>query len=461
MALLGSACSSSSSGEASSPDSGSAASGDTGGALQGDSSAVTGLDSGGEGTTDGNVIQPGVDSGAVQPGIDGSVVDSGGGGVEAGAAADAGPEAGKDAAGTDAGPGAGNDASPVADAAAKDASGTDAGSSNPFDCKFAWGEPVPSGSLSSDTWLQFMTNWAGYEIAANGSITTFDNGGFIKQVEPTNLIPVYYTYLIGYYGHANNLPDQNCCGSSCVTCTASQPNLATGAAYLLLSDPTGANAPCASTTTFCSKNLIVQAYAYYAQQTYAVWKTKPFVWLMEGDFIQYSTESGSQVASLTSTTGAAAGLSYSQLGQLAALITTAIKSNMPNAIVAFDDSAWVSDKDRPLYWQGLAQAGTNFDMVWTTGVGNNPPFLNSGQKASDSDGMTGTYSWLNTNTGKKILVDESAGASEQADTWSNQTAATLNSLIADGVVAVNVNGAPSTYQANVTALEPKLNSTCP
>jgi hypothetical protein len=49
----------------------------------------------------------------------------------------------------------------------------------------------------------------------------------------------------------------------------------------------------------------------------------------------------------------------------------------------------------------------------------------------------------------------------QADTWSNQTAATLNSLIADGVVAVNVNGAPSTYQANVTALEPKLNSTCP
>jgi hypothetical protein len=275
------------------------------------------------------------------------------------------------------------------------------------------------------------------------------------------LIPVYYTYLIGYYGHANNLPDQNCCGTSCVTCTASQPNLATGAAYLLLGDPTGANAPCNSTTTFCSANLIVQAYAYYAQQTYAVWKTKPFVWLMEGDFIQYSTEAGSQVASLTSTTGAAAGLSYAQLGQLAALITTAIKSNMPNAIVAFDDSPWISDTVRPLYWQGIAEAGTTFDMVWTTGVGNNPPFLNAGEKASSSDGKTGTYSWLHSNTGKKILVDESAGASQQSDTWSNQTAATLNSLIADGVIAVNVSDPPSTYQANVTALEPNLNSTCP
>jgi hypothetical protein len=60
-----------------------------------------------------------------------------------------------------------------------------------------------------------------------------------------------------------------------------------------------------------------------------------------------------------------------------------------------------------------------------------------------------------------ILVDESAGASQQADTWSDQSATTINSLIADGVIAVNVSGAPSTYQANVTALDPNLTSTCP
>jgi hypothetical protein len=53
-----------------------------------------------------------------------------------------------------------------------------------------------------------------------------------------------------------------------------------------------------------------------------------------------------------------------------------------------------------------------------------------------------------------------AGASQQADTWSNQSATTLDALIADGVVAINVSGAPSTYQANVTALRPQLDATC-
>ena len=444
------------------PDSGSSLSGDSGGSLQVDGGGGgTGLDGGsvvdgGASTSDASGVGTSTDGGVGQTSVDGSLV---GTGTDSGGAS----EAGVDSSPVEAGAEAGTDASSTEAEAGKDASGAEAGpsSASPFDCKFAWGEPVPSGSLSSYTWLQFMTNWAGSEIQANGSITTFDNGGFVSRVASTSLIPVYYTYLIGYYGHANNLPDQNCCGTGCTTCTATQPNLTTGAAYLLLSDPSGANAPCNSTTTFCSKNLIVQAYAYYAQQTYAVWKTKPFVWLMEGDFIQYSTESGTQVASLTSTTGAAAGLSYSQLGQLADLITTAIKSNMPNAIVAFDDSPWISDTDRPLYWQGIMQAGTNFDMVWTTGVGNNAPFLNAGQKATDYDGKTGTYSWLHSNTGKKILVDESAGSSQETDTWSDQSAATINALIADGVAAVNVSGAPSTYMANVTALEPKLNSTCP
>lgn len=307
-----------------------------------------------------------------------------------------------------------------------------------------------------------MTNWAGYEIQANGSITSFDNLGFVQSLAGTNITPAYYTYFIGYYGHANNLPDQNCCScgtNCCTTCSSTQPNLTTGVSYLLLGDPTGANAACNSTTTFCAKNLVVQAYAWYAAQTYKAWPTKPFVWLIEGDFIQYTDSS--QVASLTSTTGASAGLSYAQLGQLASLIASAIKTNMPNAVVAFDDSAWIDDTNRPLYWQAIAQANTNYDMVWTTGVGNNPPYLNAGQTSTSYDGKTGTYAWLHQTTGKKILVDESAGASQQSDTWSNQSAATLNALIADGVTAVNVSGAPSNYQSNVTALASKLASTCP
>jgi hypothetical protein len=132
-----------------------------------------------------------------------------------------------------------------------------------------------------------------------------------------------------------------------------------------------------------------------------------------------------------------------------------------NAVVAFDDSAWIDDTQRPLYWQGIMQARTDFDLVWTTGIGNAPPFVNAGETASTYNGKTGTYSWLHSTTGKKIVVDESAGASQQADTWSNQSAATLDALIADGVVAVNVSGAPSTYQSNVTVLQSHLGSTCP
>jgi hypothetical protein len=407
---------------------------------------------------------PGEDDSGVAAGAD---ADRGGGPADAGLGA-TGADVGGGGTGVDGNSGAvgtgGEGGAAPADGSVDGggAAGTEAGSSgpSPFDCQFAWGEPAPSGSLGAYTWLQFMTNWAGYEIQANGSIGTFANGGFLSQLQGSTLIPVYYAYLIGYYGHANSLPDQNCCGgSSCAKCTASQPNLATGAAYLLLGDPKGANAPCNSTTAFCAKNLIVQAYAYYAQQTQKAWPTKPLVWLIEGDFIQYAA--ASQVASLTSTSGASAGLSYAQLGQLAALIAAAIKSNMPNAVVAFDDSSWISDTERPLYWQGIMQAHADYDMVWTTGVGNNGPFVNAGETATAYNGMTGTYSWLHSYTGKKVLVDESAGASQQADTWSNQSAATIDALIADGVIAVNVSGAPSTYQGNVTALQPRLGSTCP
>ena len=100
-------------------------------------------------------------------------------------------------------------------------------------------------------------------------------------------------------------------------------------------------------------------------------------------------------------------------------------------------------------------------MVWTTGVGNNSPFVAAGTTSSSYNGKTGTYSWLHSFTGKKILVDESAGASQAGDTWSNQPASVLNAQVANGVIAVNVSAMPSNYQSNVVALASQLNSTCP
>jgi hypothetical protein len=202
------------------------------------------------------------------------------------------------------------------------------------------------------------------------------------------------------------------------------------------------NAACPS-GTICDQNLMVKAYAWYAAQTYAAYK-KPVIWLLEGDFIQYSVE------------GSSSGLSYAQLGQLAAQITLAIKCNDPPAVVAIDYSGWISASQLTSYIGGIntamAALGTSYDMIWTTGQG-----------SSASPG-TSTYANLHTVTGKTILVDESFGLSAQGDTWANQTAATINARIAGGVVAANITTAtPSYLQTNLTStLAPSaLNSTCP
>ncbi len=297
-------------------------------------------------------------------------------------------------------------------------------------CKFAWGEPSPATS----SWLQWVTNWMGQSIQANGDVTSCETCSWLTQLSSTNLIPAYYAYVIGFYGHVNGLPDGN---------QSSGPNLTTGGGALILG---AANAGCPS-GQICAQNKIVQAYAYYAKQSHAAWPTRPLIWLLEGDYVQYAGSSQSKP------------LTYDQLGQLAALITTAIKTNMPNAIVAMDQSSWNADDVTNSFWNAMKQA--DLDLVWTTGVGNNNGFLSTGTNASSYNGKTATYQYLHTLTGLKILVDESAGLSQQSDTWSNQSAATINARIAEGVIGINVSGAPSTYQSNVASLSPQLNSTCP
>lgn len=373
----------------------------------------------------------GTSTGGASPATGGSTTGTGGTGT-GGITAGTGGSAGHVATGTGGGaghPGAGGSTGVGGQPGAAGRAGV-----NPFGCKFAWGEPSPGGSPSSYGWLQFMSNWAGSSVQKDGSVTSCETCSWLGQLASTNIIPTYYAYIIGFYGHANGLPDGN---------QSSGPNLTTGGAALILG---AANAACPS-GQICAQNKLVQAYAYYAKQSHTAWPTKPLVWLLEGDFVQYAATSQSQP------------LTYVQLGQLAAQITSAIKTNMPNAVVAMDHSTWNSDDVTNSFWNAMKQA--NLDLVWTTGVGNANGFLSTGTTASSYNGKTCTYSYLHTLTGLNILVDESAGLSQAADTWSNQTAATINALIAEGVIGINVSGAPSNYQSNVQALAPQLSSTCP
>lgn len=295
---------------------------------------------------------------------------------------------------------------------------------HPFGCNFAWGIATPRGSPSSYAYLQFMSTWAGSNITAAGTFPSFSNGSWLTSLASTNIVPAYYAYIIGYYGHANGLPDQNT--------NPNGANLSTGGAALI--------------TANYSK--IISAYAWYAQQTYAVWKDRPLVWLLEGDMVQYAATSQS------------APLSYAALGQLTADITCAIKSNMPNAVVAIDHSSWNTDAVTNNYWGAMAVA--NYDMVWTTGLGDNNGFIPSNTSASSYNGKTATYAYLHTLTGRTILVDTSAGASSAGDSWSTSTAAQLDSRISEGVIAANITGTPPTgLQSNIAGLSLNAIPSCP
>ena len=297
----------------------------------------------------------------------------------------------------------------------------------PFGCNFAWGRQNPSGtgSLSSYNYLQSVAYWVESGIKADGTYSSCGGCSWLSsRVSGTNLIPVYYAYMIGYYGHMNGLPDQNTSPNSA--------NLATGGAALIKAN----------------RAKIITMYANYARDTYAVWKTKPLVWFLEGDFIQYTeTSQGSP-------------LTMAELGQLAADITCAIKSNMPNAVVAINHTTWNGDDETNNFWCEMKRA--DYDLVWTTGVGNNGNFIEAAGKAGYYNAATATYPYVHTLTGKTIAVDTSYGASAMSDSWSNQPAATLMNHISNGVIGINISSnPPSNYQSLISGLGTlRLPSSC-
>jgi hypothetical protein len=168
---------------------------------------------------------------------------------------------------------------------------------------------------------------------------------------------------------------------------------------------------------------------------------------LEGDFVEYAGSSESNPLTMT------------ELGQLAADITCAIKSNMPNAVVAIDHSVWNPDQTTKDFFN--AMKAVNYDMVWTTGVANNNGYISADTNSSGYNAATAKYSVLHQLTGKTILVDDGCGAETNED-WSKGSASLLNGLIASGAIAFTHCGRlESNYQSLITALEPQLSSTCP
>lgn len=319
--------------------------------------------------------------------------------------AGAGVAAGAGSSGASPSAGAANNAgaSGVAGAGSVGACGPTTPNLHPFGCKFAWGGAADGqSSLASFSYLQFMSYWVDSTISAAGTYTTCNGCSWLtSQVKSTALIPAYYAYIIGFLAHANGIVDGNQDGGK---------KLTTDGAALVKAN----------------RAAIVAAYAWYAKETFKVWPTKPLVWLLEGDFVQLQDSAQSSP------------LTMAEVGALAADITCAIKANMPNAVVAIDQSSWNSDDVTNSYWAAMKNA--NYDLVWTTGVGNNQGYIEAAASDTYYNHATAKYSYLKQLTGRSVLVDTSAGASAAADSWSSASLSDLNSRIAEGVIGVNISG---------------------
>ncbi len=302
---------------------------------------------------------------------------------------------------------------------------------DPFNCKFAWGA---ASSGTNYSYLNFVSTWVGDET--NGGLSSWSATGtnsgqasqsacgdcaLVKTVSSTSSMVVFYTYFIGYQACKQ--------GKYCDCNTSSPPNLCTNGSQWIRDN----------------RATIVNAYGQYAKAVYANSPSKPVIWWLEGDFVQYTVGGG------TTQTNP---LSYAEAGQLARDITCAIKSNEPNAIVAMNHSPWNSDAVSQGFW--AAQPTDVLDLIWVQGPGDSDTLTNSGTY----NATTANYNWLHTFTGKKIMVETSFAGSGAADRWSTTTAANINARIANGVIGVHVNSPASNYQTAFTALNPGLSSTC-
>ncbi len=267
--------------------------------------------------------------------------------------------------------------------------------SNPFGCTLAWGNNADSSGqrTSYAAYLEFVSSWV---------LET--EPGLAAAIASTDAMPVYYGYIIGDTGHDHGLPDCNLGGP---------PNLCTDGAQMIRDN----------------EDEIIAKYAAAAKASHDASPNKPAIWLLEGDFIQYheSTQTGGQGP-----------LSYEELGQITADITCAIKANQPNAVVAMNHTTWNGDDETDDFWAAMPLE--ILDMVWTTGVGNNDGYMRSDGNSGSYNAKTARYDYVATLTGKKIFVDESFGASREADSWVTQSASTLADRVAEGVIAVNLTG---------------------
>lgn len=306
-----------------------------------------------------------------------------------------------------------------------------------FGCQFAWGAPYyelyPGADGKPDaSYLSFVSAWAGQEPngglsvwSADASVTNPGTGDscwvceMVEDLAGTDVVPVFYTYVIG---------GQACAQAGYCDCnTSTGDTLCTrGAEWITANRPQ-----------------IVNAYAQYAKLLATRFPDQPMVWWLEGDYHQYA-EVTTQSQPLT----------YAEAGALIRDITTAIKTNQPQALVGLNHAPWITDAQAQQFWSNMPN--DVLDLIWVQGAGDSDKFPNSWTEG------TSNYTWLHDKTGLPIMAETSYGA---PDRWTTASVADVNARIASGVVSVLINfpkaawSSAADFTTKTQALS-SLNPTC-
>jgi Stigma-specific protein, Stig1 len=285
---------------------------------------------------------------------------------------------------------------------------------NPLGCGFGWGSN-PAGAIPN--YLSFASKWVGYEPDPT---TRCDGCTWLQSYGNLNVVPMYIAYFTAY--HANIEAGLGDCNLDF------NGNLCSGGAQYIRDN----------------RRRLIAMYESYAQRSYAAYPRRPVIWVLEPDFSQYAEgQSGNP-------------LSMTELGAFASEIICAIKTNMPNAVIAINHSPWLTGDQVRSFWGAMPL--DLVDLIHVTGTANVPGGYFNGGDANNR--VEGTFRYLSQLTGKGILADTSFGITTVQDSWSSATTATLNARIADGVVGALIYPEPNGYAQRIANLTPQLDSTC-
>gem|GEM_PF-1550973 len=244
--------------------------------------------------------------------------------------------------------------------------------------------------------INFIANFVGWTQNGSTKVTPAPKGDkegqMLADAKTLGVTPVWYTYIIAEGAKlASNLTDCNMSGGSGTLCTG-------GAAYIKANRAT-----------------ILNQYKTYAAFAASNWgTTKPMIWALEPDFIQYTE--GTQGSPL----------SYADAKTLLSDIIDVILGQMPNAWISMDISPW---KD---------QSAVLPNMVPLTKV----KFMNtSGGVSLPGATIKDITSWAtvwSVSDGKGMIADDGYGTGGTATSpnagWSD--ASNLKARINDGVIAL-------------------------